>query len=119
MGTDYLNLARQGAIMHGVDLIPKHGEVTAKRLKMYSLDSRIVIGDAETLPYRDETFDFVYSFGVIHHSPDTAKFVGEIKRVLKPGAKCWAALYHKNSLFFGGACLPCITCCSEAFCGSR
>ena len=100
MGTDYLNLARQGAIMHGVDLIPKHGEVTAKRLKMYSLDSRIVIGDAETLPYRDETFDFVYSFGVIHHSPDTAKIVREIKRVLKPGARCWATVYHKNSLFF-------------------
>jgi ubiquinone/menaquinone biosynthesis C-methylase UbiE len=100
MGTDHLSLARRGARMHGIDLTPRSREITDQRLALYGFRSDLRTGDAEALPYADSSVDFVYSFGVIHHSPDTAKIVAEIHRVLKPGGCCWITVYHKNSIFF-------------------
>lgn len=100
MGADHLSLARKGGIMHGLDLVPKHLEITRKRLSLYNYKSRLTRGDAERLPYPSNSMDFVYSLGVLHHSPDTDKAVSEIHRVLKPGGKCFVALYHKHSIFF-------------------
>lgn len=100
MGTDHLSLARKDGIMHGLDLIPRHLEITRKRLSLYGYKSRLILGDAEFLPYPTHSLDFVYSFGVLQHSPDTEKAVSEIHRVLKPGGKCFIALYHKHSIFF-------------------
>ena len=100
MGTDHLSLAKQGGIMHGLDLTPRNSEVTSRRFNLYGEKSEFTIGDAEYLPYKDHSFDFVYSFGVIHHSPDTQKIINEIHRILKPGGKCWVSVYHKNSVVF-------------------
>ncbi|TLD41828.1 MAG: Methyltransferase domain [Candidatus Jettenia ecosi] len=100
MGTDHLSLAKQGGIMHGVDLTPRNLEIIRKRFEIYGLKSELLVSDAENLPYDDNLFDVVYSFGVIHHSPDTQRVISEIHRVLKPGGKCWITVYHKNSIFF-------------------
>ena len=100
MGTDHVNLAQQGAIMNGLDLTPRNREIAEKHLAIHGLTSNLVTGDAEAMPFADNSMDFVYSFGVIHHSPNTEKIVSEIHRVLKPGGKCWIAVYHKNSIFF-------------------
>ena len=100
MGTDHLSLARRGATMHGIDLTQRHYGITSKRFELYGESSKLLTGDAENLPYEDNFFDFVYSFGVIHHTPNTEKAISEIHRVLKPGGKCWVTVYHKNSIFF-------------------
>lgn len=100
MGTDHLNIARRGAKMYGIDLTPKHHEITRERLFLYGFESNLIIGDSEKLPYENESFDFVYSFGVVHHTPDTKKAIAEIYRVLKPGGRCWLSVYNKNSIFF-------------------
>jgi len=100
MGTDHLSMARQGAVMNGIDLTHRNLEVTTKRFEMYGFRSNLTVGDAENLPYDDESFDFIYSFGVVHHTPDTEKAIREIHRVLKPGGKCYITVYHKNSIFF-------------------
>lgn len=100
MGTDHINLARQGAVMHGVDITPQNRELLNKRLGYYDLVSELKTTDAESLPYEDNSFDFVYSLGVIHHIPDTQKVVDEIYRVLKPGGKCWIGVYNRHSLHF-------------------
>lgn len=100
MGTDHLNLARRGARMHGIDLTPRNLEVTSQRFKIYGQQSQLITGDAEYLLFQDNSMDFIYSFGVIHHSPDTNRIISEIHRVLKPGGKCWVTVYHKNSVFF-------------------
>lgn len=100
MGTDHLNLARRGAVMYGIDLTPTNREISFERFKIYDMKSELITGDAENLPYTDNSFDFVYSFGVIHHSPDTQRIISEVHRVLKPGGKCWITVYHKNSIFF-------------------
>ncbi len=100
MGTDHVPLARRGARIFGLDLTPKSLSLTRRRFQLYGLTSRLTRGNAETLPFRDESFDFVYSFGVIHHTPDTGRAVSEIHRVLRPGGSCWITVYHRNSLFF-------------------
>lgn len=100
MGTDHLAMARQGAILHGIDLTSRNLEVTRARLGMYEFTSELSVGDAENLPYADDSFDFVYSFGVVHHSPDTRKIVSEIHRILAPGGRCHVTVYHRNSVFF-------------------
>lgn len=100
MGTDHLAMARKGGIMHTVDLTPRNLEITRERFKQYGYRTQLALGDAEFLPYPTNSMDFVYSFGVIHHSPDTDKIISEIHRVLKPGGKCYVTVYHKHSLFF-------------------
>jgi len=100
MGTDHLSLAKQGAITFGIDLTFGNSQVASRAFELEGQSARLIIGDAEQLPYDDNSFDFVYSFGVIHHSPDTQKIISEIHRVLRPGGRCWITVYHKNSIFF-------------------
>jgi SAM-dependent methyltransferase len=57
-----------------------------------------MISDGERLPFRSETFDVVYSNGVLHHTPDTAGAIREVHRVLRPGGIAKIMLYHRNSL---------------------
>ena len=56
------------------------------------------LADAESLPFTSNTFDVVYSYGVMHHSPETAKCLHEAWRVLKPGGEARIMLYHHLSL---------------------
>lgn len=97
-GSDHLNWARSGADLFGVDLTEKGIETTKKRLKLYDLNSNLQRIDAENLPFKDNYFDIVYSWGVIHHSEDTEQVIKEISRILKPGGKFLGMIYHRRSL---------------------
>ena len=98
VGSDHLNWARSGADLFGVDLTEKGIETTKKRLKLYDLNSNLQRIDAENLPFKDNYFDIVYSWGVIHHSEDTEQVIKEISRILKPGGKFLGMIYHRRSL---------------------
>lgn len=100
LGTDHLALARNGGIMHALDLGQRNLKITSHRLNIYGYSTKPVQGDGEHLPFEDESMDFVYSFGVLHHFPDTKRAVSEIFRVLKPGGKCFVGVYNKNSINF-------------------
>jgi ubiquinone/menaquinone biosynthesis C-methylase UbiE len=100
MGTDLFQFASHGAIVSGLDLTPKHLEIASQRFELYGIPADLRLGDAEQMPYEDETFDAVYTFGVIHHSPNTDKIVDEIYRILKPGGRAIISVYHKHSLAF-------------------
>ncbi len=100
MGTDLFQFAKHGAIVSGIDLTPRHVEITKKRFATYGLEAELHLGDAEKLPFADESFDVVYSFGVIHHTPETERVVAEIHRVLKKGGRAIISVYHRNSAFF-------------------
>jgi SAM-dependent methyltransferase len=98
MGTDLLQFARGGARCTGIDLTPRSIEITRHRFKLYGADGDFMISDGEHLPFRSESFDVVYSNGVLHHTPDTAGSIREVHRVLRPGGVAKIMLYHRNSL---------------------
>ena len=69
-----------------------------ENFRLRGLTGRFVHHDAETLPFDDDTFDLVYSNGVLHHTPNTAQAVAEMLRVLKPGGRAIVMVYAENSL---------------------
>lgn len=100
MGTDLFQFASAGALVSGVDLSPEHLRIARQRFAVYGLPADLRLADAEQLPFSDGSFDVVYTFGVIHHTPDTQKAVDEIHRVLKPGGLALISVYHRNSAFY-------------------
>ncbi len=98
-GTDFLQWVRGGAIAYGIDLTEEAVRHMTRRLELYNLKAeQIMVADCENLPFEDNFFDIVYSFGVIHHTPDTAKAMREIIRVCKPGGRCKVMVYHRHSI---------------------
>jgi ubiquinone/menaquinone biosynthesis C-methylase UbiE len=100
IGTDHAQFARHGGIMHDLDLSAGHLRLAARNFELRGLKSTFQHGDAENLPFADSSFDLVYSNGVIHHTPDAARVVQEIHRVLKPGGRCIIMVYAENSLHY-------------------
>lgn len=96
-GTDFVNWVRHGARATGIDLTPRGVELTHERLALEGLHADVHVADAERLPFADGTFDIVYSYGVLHHSPDTARAVAELRRVLRPGGRALVMVYHVPS----------------------
>ncbi len=100
LGTDHAQFARAGARMFALDLARRHLELTRQRFSHEGLVTRPVHSDAERLPFPDASFDVVYSFGVLHHTPDTNAAVSEVHRVLRPSGVAIVGLYHRHSAFF-------------------
>lgn len=98
LGTDLLQFARGGASATGVVLTPKSVELVKKRFAMENLQVDARVADAENLPFDSDSFDVVYSFGVLHHTPNTQKAIDEVHRILKPGGRIIIMLYNRTSL---------------------
>ena len=95
-GNDLRTFARHGLRVTGLDYSPENAYLTNVGLKSCKLPGRVISGDAECLPFPDASFDLVYSWGVLHHTPKTQQCVDEIYRVLRPGGKAVVMLYHKG-----------------------
>lgn len=100
MGTDLLQFARGGAHCTGVDLTPRSIEISRLHFDLYKMRADFVLTDAERLPFADESFDVVYSNGVLHHTPGTAEAIREAHRILRPGGVAKVMLYHRRSLYY-------------------
>ena len=99
LGTMLMNWAQNGTDCTGVDLNPTSIEQTKKRFQLYDLKAQIQLEDANHLPFEDNSFDYVWSWGVLHHSPNLDKSVKELFRVLKPGGGFGIMLYNRESLY--------------------
>jgi SAM-dependent methyltransferase len=100
MGAMTMNWVRAGAQMTAVDLTPTAVEQTRRRLEIFGLQAEVRQGDGRKLPFEDAQFDFVYSWGVLHHSPDLDKSIAELMRVAKPGGGFGVMLYHRHSFLY-------------------
>jgi SAM-dependent methyltransferase len=98
MGADYLEWLKAGAVATGVDLSQQSLEIARNRCATYGYTSDLHLADAESLPFPDASFDIVYSYGVMHHSPDTQRCIREAFRVLKSGGEARIMIYHHPSL---------------------
>ncbi|PWB95154.1 class I SAM-dependent methyltransferase [Methylosinus sporium] len=96
-GTDFEQWCRYAAHATGVDLTEAAIALTAEHLRLEGIsESRFTLrtADAEALPFEDKTFDIVYSWGVLHHTPNTERAYREAYRVLKPGGVMRTMIYH-------------------------
>ncbi len=97
VGTDLSQFAKNGALVTGVDLTESAIKLAKRRFKAMRLKGTLRVADAERLPFPSNSFDLVYSFGVLHHTPNTQKAMNEVYRVLKPGGTARIMLYHTIS----------------------
>jgi 2-polyprenyl-3-methyl-5-hydroxy-6-metoxy-1,4-benzoquinol methylase len=81
-----------------IDLTEKGVANTRKRLNLRGLHADVRQMDAEHMDFPDGEFDFVWSWGVIHHSADTERIVRNVSRVLKPGGEFRLMVYHRRSI---------------------
>jgi 2-polyprenyl-3-methyl-5-hydroxy-6-metoxy-1,4-benzoquinol methylase len=87
-----------GCHLTSIDITDKAVDHTRRRLALCGLPSDIRRVDAEEMNFRDAEFDFVWSWGVIHHSADPKRILQQVYRVLKPGGEFRLMVYHRRSL---------------------
>jgi ubiquinone/menaquinone biosynthesis C-methylase UbiE len=97
LGTDGAQFAKAGAEYTGVDLTDAAVELARRRFQVSNLPGTFRTADAEKLDFPDNSFDLIYSHGVLHHTPDTEAAVNEVHRVLRPGGRAMVMLYHRDS----------------------
>ena len=100
MGTHASLLAGAGARLTAIDLTQRAIETTRRRFEMFGLTASIQRADAEKLPFADQSFDLVWSWGVIHHSSRMEACLSEIARVLRPGGRLMIMIYYRPSLVY-------------------
>ena len=101
IGTDTMNFARNAASVTAVDLSEKSLEMARKRAEVFGLTGRIRFfhGSAEQLDeiMPQETFDLIYSFGVIHHTPHPDRLLEQVRKYVRPGSTAKIMVYHRHS----------------------
>jgi 2-polyprenyl-3-methyl-5-hydroxy-6-metoxy-1,4-benzoquinol methylase len=101
IGTDMVNFARHGAFVTAVDLSAESLQVAQRRAKIYGLEDRIQFynGSAEDLTsfLPAEPYDLIYSFGVIHHTPNPGRVIQQMRNYCAPGTIIKVMVYHRYS----------------------
>ena len=97
IGTDTINFMRAGADVTAIDISDESVKLAKKRAEMFGFDSkRISVANAEEFNF-DRKFDLVYSFGVIHHTPNPRAVIERIAQHQNPGQELRIMLYSKIS----------------------
>lgn len=100
MGTMAMNWAQNGSSVTAVDLNPTSIEQTRRRFDLFDLEGDIRQMDGNRLEFADGSFDYVYSWGVLHHSPQLAKSLTEFMRVLRKDGEFGLMLYSRQSTYY-------------------
>lgn len=97
MGADLVRWALAGAEVTGIDLTHRAVAITRQRLSERGLQGEVRQADAEDLPFGDGSFDIVWSWGVLHHTPRADLALVEATRVLRTGGRYAVMVYHRRS----------------------
>lgn len=98
-GYDAYQFCKHGAHYTGIDITPDNPIITKKHLSYYGYEPKTIEMDAEALSF-NETFDYVYSFGVLHHTPNIKEALKRINTVVRPGGEIQIIVYNKYSIFY-------------------
>ena len=93
-GCDLLQFAKYGAKAVGIDITTNHVRLARERVGNLA---RVLLGSGSNLPFPDESFDYVYSHGVLHHADQPRRMAEEIFRVLRPGGRFNVHVYARWS----------------------
>lgn len=98
-GYEAERIARAGACYNAIDLTPESIRRVQARFRRTGLPfQELCVMNAESMTFPDNSFDIVFTHGVIHHSPRIRAVIAEIHRILRPGGAMVAMVYHRNSL---------------------
>ena len=86
LGADHQLFAEAGSRLTGIDLTERAIDHVRRRFEVFGLRSDLRVANAERLPFPDQSFDLVYSWGVLHHTPDTSRAVREAGACSGPAA---------------------------------
>jgi len=99
IGTDLLTFCEGGAAVFGIDIAEEHHKLAQRNFTLHGKTCVLKLCDGAEIDFPSNYFDYVYSHGVLHHTPDTVRCISEAYRVLKPGGKFILSLYHTYSAF--------------------
>ena len=99
LATVGINFASHGADYTGVELSDESLKLAKQRFDVYGMNGNFFSGNAEYLStfVPIKTYDLIYSFGVIHHSPNPEKIISEIKKYMNENSILKIMLYAKDS----------------------
>ena len=99
IGTAAVNFARFGARYSAVELSGESLAIARQRFDVYGLRGAFYHGNAEELgdflPVKQ--YDLIYSWGVIHHTPDPDRVIQQLSRYLRPGGTLKIMVYARDS----------------------
>lgn len=93
-------LAREGANVVGIDLTQTGASMAKRNAQIQGANVVVARMDAEHMAFADATFDFAFSWGVLHHSADMEGAVREVLRILKPNGRGLIMVYHRHSIAY-------------------
>lgn len=99
IGTDLLTFCEGGAEVYGIDITEEHHKLATLNFKVHGKECVLKLCDSANIDFPSNYFDYVYSHGVLHHTPDTVRCISEAYRVLKPGGRMVLSLYYTYSAF--------------------
>lgn len=97
LGSHSQLLSEAGCELTAIDITARAVELTQRRLAIKGLPADVLEMDAECLEFPDSSFDFVWSWGVIHHSAHTEQIIREVARVLKPDGEFRFMVYNRKA----------------------
>lgn len=101
IGTDTMNFARHGAQVTAVEFSEKSLEIARQRAEVYGFQDKIrfYLGNAEELTsfLPLEPYDLIYSFGVIHHTPNPERVIKQLHHYVHPGSTIKIMVYYRHS----------------------
>jgi ubiquinone/menaquinone biosynthesis C-methylase UbiE len=98
-GTDLVQFAKGGADVSGIDITQRHLELASRNFEVRGMHANLKRATAAAIPFEADSFDVVYSFGVLHCTDNTVRCISECHRVLKPGGELILAMYYTYSFF--------------------
>jgi ubiquinone/menaquinone biosynthesis C-methylase UbiE len=80
----------------GIDITTYAVRSTSRRMQCFGFSASILQMDAERMGFEDNSFDLIWTWGVIHHTADTSRVLSEMRRVLRPEGQAIIMVYHRN-----------------------
>ena len=97
IGTAAQSFIENGAIYKGIDISEESIKIARQRLDIFHLNGTLEINNIEEMIKNNNQYDLIYSFGVLHHTPDIKKAIENIYNMLKDNGEFKLMLYAKNS----------------------
>ncbi len=99
-GQETYNYSKAGSFVTTLEYAGQGVNIVRDRINTFALDVDLIQGDAVSIPMANNSFDLVFSYGVLHHIPEMEKSIEEVFRVLKPGGLAKIMVYHKGYAYY-------------------